>query len=64
LMMTVVFLPPSTSIIISIAPMIMREAIVLRIYNKIPSRIYTFFKIFGLVWLVVRVDIPQIQSFS
>ena len=41
----------------------MREAIVLRIYNKIPSRIYIFLKIFDLVWLVVRVDIPQTHHF-
>jgi hypothetical protein len=37
--------------------------LILRIYNKITSRIFYFLKDFGLVWLVVRSIFPKSNHF-
>jgi hypothetical protein len=39
------------------------SGVILRIYNKITSRIFYFLKDFGLVWLVVRSIFPKSNHF-
>jgi hypothetical protein len=39
------------------------RGVILHIYNKITSRIFYFRKNFGLVWLVVRINIPKSNLF-